>query len=119
MVQLSAKKDTLTCLIVHMDEELEALRYLPEDLQLARLDTASGTVEGLTTFRFRQGLARTREEARLALVRCDEVVDEFDAVLRIPDLTPIKRAQQMATIRDVPPETLSRLKFEIFRGRIP
>ena len=67
----------------------------------------------------RQDLARTREEARQALIRCDEVMEEFDSALRIPNATALQKANRMTDIKDLPAEIQFRLKFESFKEARP
>ena len=113
--QLTGRKDRLIPLIVHMDEELEEMRGLPDDLRLAKVDRTTAEVAVITASRLRQDLARTREEARQALIRCDEVMEEFDTALRIPNMTALQKASRMTDIKDIPAEIQFRLKFESFK----
>ena len=118
-LKLEAKKDLLLPLIVGMDEELETLRALPDDLRLARLDPASGVAEAYSAARLRQNLAQTREQARQALIRCDGMMEDFDAALLVSGLTPAQQAQRLASIQDLPPDILSRIRHDLPRGAQP
>ena len=117
--QLEAKKDQLLPLIVSMDDELEIIRSLPDDLHLAKLDPAKGTVEAHSAAWLRQSLAGTREQARQALLRCDGVLVDFDTTLRDSQLTPAQQAQRLVLIQDLPPGIQSRIKRDLLERPRP
>lgn len=117
--RLGAKKDQLIRLIVHMDDDLEALRAVPEHVRLATLNAADGTVTSQSMARLRLDLATTREQARQTLLRCNGILEDFDGALREPGLTPDQRAQRILTIKDLPPEFRSRLGRELPMGPLP
>jgi hypothetical protein len=117
--RLEAKKDRLLPLIIHMDDELQALRAVPEEVRLATLNPSDGTVKARSVARLRLDLATTREEARQALLRCNGVLAEFDGALKEPGLTPAQQAQRIVSIKDLPPEVQSRVEREFPREKAP
>lgn len=114
--QLERRKDHLLPLIVHMDEELEAFRALPDDLCLATLDPAGGEVTTRTAAQMRRDLAQSREQARQALIRCDALLESFDTTLGETKLTPSERVERLAIIPDLPPGFPARIRREL-RGK--
>ena len=117
--RLEAKKDQLLPLIIGMDEELEIVRTLPEDLRLAKLNPFDGKVDAMTAAQMRRNLSESREQARQALIRCDDLLGEFDALLNDTALTPQEKVQRMASIRDLPPDIQARVKRWLMKGTIP
>jgi hypothetical protein len=117
--RLEAKKDRLLPLIIHMDDELQALRTVPEEVRLATLNPDDGTVTAHSVARLRLDLATTREQARQALLRCNGVLDEFDGALKEPGLTAAQQAQRIVSIKDLPPEVQSRVEREFPKEKTP
>jgi hypothetical protein len=117
--RLEAKKDQLLPLIIGMDEELEVVRTLPEDLRLAKLNPSNGEVDVMTAAQLRRNLSQSREQARQALIRCDDLLGEFDALLSDPALTPQERVLRMASIQDLPPDIQERVKRGLMMGKNP
>ena len=117
--RLEAKKDLLLPLIIHMDDELQALRAVPDEVRLATLNPTDGTVKSQSIARLRLDLATTREQARQALLRCNGVLDEFDGALKEPGLTPAQQAQRIVSIKDLPPEVQSRVEREFPKEKTP
>jgi hypothetical protein len=117
--RLEAKKDQLLPLIIGMDEELEVVRTLPEDLRLAKLNPSDGKVDVMTAAQLRRNLSQSREQARQALIRCDDLLGEFDALLSDPALTPQERVLRMASIQDLPPDIQERVKRGLMMGKNP
>jgi hypothetical protein len=116
--RLEAKKDQLLPLIVGMDEELEVVRTLPEDVRLAKLNPSNGEVDVMTAAQMRRNLSQSREQARQALIRCDDLLREFDALLGDVALTPQEKVRQMASVRDLPPDIQERIKRGLMKGNI-
>jgi hypothetical protein len=117
--RLEAKKDQLIPLIIHMDDELQALRAVPEEVRLATLNPADGTVKGHSVARLRLELATIREQARQAMLRCNGVLEDFDNAIKEPGLTPAQQAQRIVSINDLPPEVQSRVEREFPKGKMP
>ena len=114
-----ARKDRLVWLIVGMDDDMEIFRNLPPDLLLAKLDSTNGTVESKTAAQMRHELAQTRAQAQQIFIRCDGVLEDFDAVIHQPGLTPPEQAQRLASIQDLPPDIQSRIRRELLKGATP
>jgi hypothetical protein len=117
--RLEAKKDLLLPLIIHMDDELQALRAVPDEVRLATLNPTDGTVKSQSIARLRLDLATTREQARQALLRCNGVLDEFDGALKEPGLTPAQQAQRIVSIKGLPLEVQSRIEREFPKRKTP
>lgn len=106
---LAQRKDHLVSMIVRMDEEQENLRNLPDGLQLARLDPATGEAKGESVEAYRHGLAQIREEARKDLIQCDTLLESFDATARDPSLSPVQAVSRLVDLPGLPGPVRARL----------
>jgi hypothetical protein len=47
------------------------------------------------------------------------MMEDFDAALLVSGLTPAQQAQRLASIQDLPPDILSRIRRDLPRGAQP
>jgi hypothetical protein len=73
----------------------------------------------MTAAQLRRNLSQSREQARQALIRCDDLLGEFDALLSDPALTPQERVLRMASIQDLPPDIQERVKRGLMMEKNP
>jgi len=105
---LARRREALGTLIVNLDDTLEALQGVPDDVVMAVPDPVTGNLHQASALRLRYDLGRTRETARQALLRCDEIQVEFDA--RARSASPGELRTSLAAIDGLPAEARAMLE---------
>ena len=105
---LGLRKDQLITLVVTLDNAREDLQGIPDEVMLAVQDPRSEEVRSTTVGALRRDLGQTRETARRALLRCDEILVEIDALIASGGAQG-RLSEQLAAIKGLPDEARARI----------